>query len=473
MELDPAVYTSKILKQQINSFLASTPMSKNVPMDHDDEPLGSPAVMAATPSVAACLSTHTAKCKWVLYAADCFMAQCHKVTCATCNGYVDHLINSVESGAVPSTPHNLAKALDDAWQDSMWDICEDARHELCQELDSTCHAYDKQKAQFNQLRSDYESLKDQLDDKWKQGWEADDEVSHLRDDIDHLETQICRYKGKARDSISTVMSISSSMKRQVETSPPPSTQPAVFTTSPLQAGPVGSATAPRVVNRSAPPIPKRPKWYDVADWHTDPDDNTDVEAHRHGFAEGMKYAQHVSTGPAGKKVKLVASLPIAITGMLPRPLGKTAAAKAWFDECNINDPALILLSDQAATILQAQHLLTQNTAYRRVEQHRKQAARTFAFPIDEAWPPNIKKWVTEWSMNPIGLPRPIRQDKHGLLNRDDIDVWLWLQAVPRSTIPREHLTTPFGPSSSSQEGGILWSVACRMPWSPQTRSGRP
>ena len=142
-------------------------MSENVPMDHDGEPLGSPAMMVATPSMAAHLSAHTAKRKWVLYAADRFMAQCHEVTCKTCNGYVNHLINGVESGAVPSTPHNLAKALDEAWRDGMRDIHKDAHHELCQELDSTHRAYDEQKAQFNQLRLDYESLKDQLDDEQK------------------------------------------------------------------------------------------------------------------------------------------------------------------------------------------------------------------------------------------------------------------------------------------------------------------
>ena len=72
-------------------------------------------MMAATPSMAAHLSAHTAKCKWVLYAADRFMAQCHEVTCETCNRYVDHLISGMESGTVPSMPHNLAKALDEAW----------------------------------------------------------------------------------------------------------------------------------------------------------------------------------------------------------------------------------------------------------------------------------------------------------------------------------------------------------------------
>ena len=70
-------------------------------MDHDGEPLGSPAVTVAMPSVAAHLSAHTAKCKWVLYAVGCFVAQCHEVTWEMCNGYIDHLINSMESGTIP------------------------------------------------------------------------------------------------------------------------------------------------------------------------------------------------------------------------------------------------------------------------------------------------------------------------------------------------------------------------------------
>ena len=76
---------------------------------------GSSTTPMAMHSVAACLSTHTAKYKWVLYAADRFVAQCHQVSCETCNRYVNHLINGMESGTIPSTPHNLTKALDEAW----------------------------------------------------------------------------------------------------------------------------------------------------------------------------------------------------------------------------------------------------------------------------------------------------------------------------------------------------------------------
>ena len=178
----------------------------------------------------------------------------------------------------------------------------------------------------------------------------------------------------------------------------------------------------------------------------------------------MKCAQHVSTGPAGKKVKPVVSPPIAVTGMLPCPLGKTAAAKAWFDECDINDPALILLSNQVATIPWAQHSLAQNMAYRCVERHRKQVTRTFAFPVDEACPSDIKKWATKWLMNPISLPHPICQDEHGLLNKDDIDVWLWLQAIVLEHNPKgvfDHALWPIFQQPgrwNTLVGGMLYAL---------------
>ena len=46
------------------------------------------------------------------------------------------------SSAVPSMPHNLAKALNEAWQEGMWNIHKDAHHELHQELNSAHCAYD-------------------------------------------------------------------------------------------------------------------------------------------------------------------------------------------------------------------------------------------------------------------------------------------------------------------------------------------
>jgi len=53
--------------------------------------------------------------------------------------------------------------------------------------------------------------------------------------------------------------------------------------------------------------------------------------------------------------KPVASLPASVTGVLPHPLGKMAArpaiqARQWFDECNISDPQLDALYQEARAI---------------------------------------------------------------------------------------------------------------------------
>ena len=61
------------------------------------------------------------------------------------------------------------------------------------------------------------------------------------------------------------------------------------------AGPIGSMATPCLVNKSVLLVPKWLKWYNIADWHTNPDDDTNAKAHHHGFAEGMKYAQQVRT----------------------------------------------------------------------------------------------------------------------------------------------------------------------------------
>ena len=55
----------------------------------------------------------------------------------------------------------------------------------------------------------------------------------------------------------------------------------------------------------------------------------------------------------GMKQKLVALLPMSITGQLPRPLGKVAALHAirplqWYDECEVTDPRFMEVAAIAA-----------------------------------------------------------------------------------------------------------------------------
>ena len=74
----------------------------------------------------------------------------------------------------------------------------------------------------------------------------------------------------------------------------------------------------------------------------------------------------------GCKPKTMALLLIAVTGMLPRPLGKVAAqgptcVKSWFDECDVNDTSLWELYNQARLLPWAQSMLTQNMVFNHIE----------------------------------------------------------------------------------------------------------
>ena len=124
-------------------------MSDEIPMDHNGAPSGTQDPPASTLSVATCLSAHKVKHQWELFSSEHFVALCHKAACEACDTYFAHLITGAEGGSLSTTPDNLSKALDEAWKDGMWGIREDAHYELGHELDTACHAYDEQKAQFN------------------------------------------------------------------------------------------------------------------------------------------------------------------------------------------------------------------------------------------------------------------------------------------------------------------------------------
>ena len=96
----------------------------------------------------------------------------------------------------------------------MQDICKDAHYELQCEINTAHHAYDKQKAQFDQLLRDYESLDNQFNKEKGHRWEAEDKISCL-------EGKVAHYRGKAWASISMATSLSSSVKQRAEGTPMP------------------------------------------------------------------------------------------------------------------------------------------------------------------------------------------------------------------------------------------------------------
>ena len=151
--------------------------------------------------------------------------------------------------------------------------------------------------------------------------------------------------------------------------------------------------------------------------------------------------QGTTTRPAAKqgaKQKPVASLLMSITGQLPRPLGKVAAIHAirplqWYDECEITDPQFVEVATAAANTPAVSRTPEQRGVHRRHQRALKDA-QPLRFAVDVDAPNDIRHWIGEWSRNPIGMPRAIREEDQGRLNEDDLDIWLWY----RSIVPKTH-----------------------------------
>jgi len=177
-----------------------------------------------------------------------------------------------------------------------------------------------------------------------------------------MEARLARIEGKSREvDESTTMSSLSSAKQKVEEHLPPTRPTALPSTTTLVDG--------------LPPLKKRATEGGPSDLAYNPY-NPDNWAPGTYIEDYLDYgrAESLSTGPAmqGRKkgddvlrhpeivplmkrnvdTRPVASLPASITGVLPHPLGKTAAkpavrAQQWFDECDVDNLWLDTLYQEA------------------------------------------------------------------------------------------------------------------------------
>ena len=121
--------------------------------------------------------------------------------------------------------------------------------------------------------------------------------------------------------------------------------------------------------------------------------------------------QGAATRPAtkqGVKQKLVASLPMSITGQLPHPLGKVAAFHAicplqWYDECEVTDPWFVQVATIATNTPAVSRTPKQCGVHRR-HQCALRDVQPLWFAVDVDTPDDIRHWIEEWSRNPIGMP---------------------------------------------------------------------
>ena len=125
--------------------------------------------------------------------------------------------------------------------------------------------------------------------------------------------------------------------------------------------------------------------------------------------------------------------PISVTGVLPRPLGKTQAGRiTWQHMCSLESPEvkdtlLIARAKKGSKCTPEEH-----TIISRALKHEK-AQACASLPTPFVIPSGIMKELTSmmqtWLMNEAVCPPAVRQEPDNTSNLLDVDFWLWDQKV--------------------------------------------
>jgi hypothetical protein len=397
-------------------------MPDPVPMDQDDVPPGdvqqaqprtgarntsgvsseTPTTNRPRPSVRDIVDSAKAEDKWEVLPLRNTVIVSHREYCEECTSYAVHLDSAAKGGEVNLRHRHIVRALDKAWASSMEDVRKDAREQVEQ-------AYDKLAGQLTELRRAH--------DHEREAHEALKEKCHA------MEEKLALYEGKGKQKATEIpSSTTAAVTRWPE--PPPEDDPLVEDDL-FNDG-----------SDSDDPSPNR-EVIDV-DVSTSTRPSTSSGPVRRGRRSA---ATRAAAAPyPSRTARPVASLPMAYTGVLPTPLGRTQAEstysrpRAWFDTCDVELPEFQAALQQAHECHKDARTLIDHVVLNRMKKHKRQVGRVPAFPEEPGLPADMQEWTRNWSKNPQGTPRPIRDDALGRLSITDLDIWLWC----RSITPREH-----------------------------------
>ena len=262
-------------------------------------------------------------------------------------------------------------------------------------------------------KSDYTRLGDKYNEEVSYREHIEDKLAQADDKLACLETKLLDFAS------ATTRSSSLSTKRKAD-SPPPYDR---STTRALVGGRTtgGPPPAKQAKDDDNPP-PPMPSDYDVDQWPSSPSEEGPPLTSQKGKGKARNNSPpnegNVSR-PAAillpkkvAKLRLVASLPISITGQLPQPLGKTAALspyrpRAWYEDCPFDEPQFIELWEQASLTPIAQRTVAHHVVIKRRCQQHMRATKPDAFIVAATLPPELAYWVGHWARNPAGVPKPI------------------------------------------------------------------
>ncbi|KIJ32267.1 hypothetical protein M422DRAFT_265931 [Sphaerobolus stellatus SS14] len=137
--------------------------------------------------------------------------------------------------------------------------------------------------------------------------------------------------------------------------------------------------------------------------------------------------------------RIIADPPASITGVLPRPLGKSRAehwdqpalrgASDWVMESNVHDSKMRRLYIESRALQPHERSSDHTAVIFRIDEYAKSLPGLprglMVRPDDPNWMINV---VQTFNVNPSGIPRNLRLE--GVyINIDDADIWYWLNLI--------------------------------------------
>src|SRR6266481_3506839 len=189
------------LKQSLKRGSTQNRYNMATPMDQDN-PTGSSAPHADTPSMTDIIQALKATSCWKLFSGNHFITLCHNKGCTACTEYITHLMCGTNVGELGPRPSSLSQALDKAWPEAMTHICKDADEQLHDELHMAHRIIEEQTDEIDGLQKDGDKIY------------ADYKVERAH--CHEAEESLTCLKGKAKETVGMTMRSSSSLtKRKV------------------------------------------------------------------------------------------------------------------------------------------------------------------------------------------------------------------------------------------------------------------
>ena len=361
-------------------------------MSAADVPVGTLQFSSSMPSIDELLHQYEARSAWKLVSMPNLTMLCHEHKCDKCSTCLEHLLIAAHAGELCARPNGLKSWLDHTWPAVMDEIHKDVSEPLARKLDVACDLCDTRDDEIDCCRQTINDLHDQLDAE-----------HHLRC---RLKEKLAKYKGKQKEELEATMDSPLPHKHQAVGVPPPPMLPAVYMPADI---PAEVAIPPPQQSTGIHAVPlKDDSTIDLFNRYymseSNPDEAPDPLKRRSkntklqgGTADRLEphpaKMQDVDMGPVvgqgadtrpvekqgttthpaakqGTKQRPVVSLPMSITGQLPRPLGKVAAIHAirplqWHDKCETTDPQFMEVATITCNMPAANHNPEQCGVYHR------------------------------------------------------------------------------------------------------------